>query len=268
MKTNWRLILLASIILSPYRLTAEETSDLPPRRDSVYRVNPAVDIPVLSAAALGATLPLLFEPQLIHQKCPCNPDDVNSFDRPVLGNQDATAGMISNYAVALAIAVPIALDGADQGFSKTFGEDLLVFTEVLSLNTAISHIGRYGVQRPRPVAYTANPPEGRAGEFLSFYSGHSASVFAALSAASMTYGYRYGHRVWPWLITAGVGVGESVLRVAAGRHFYTDVIAGAVMGTAIGTLVPFLHRRYRGSELTVVPTEDADGAQLVWSRKF
>ena len=144
----------------------------------------------------------------------------------------------------------------------------MVFIEVLSINTSVSHIARYGVQRARPVAYEANPPETRAGEFLSFYSGHVASVFAGLSAASMTYGYRYGHKVWPWLVTAGVGLGESALRVAAGRHFYTDVIVGAVLGTAVGTLVPYFHRRYRGSSLSLVPTLDEPGVQLIWRKKF
>ena len=240
----------------------------PSRGGSVYRISPAVDIPVLSAAALGATLPLLFESQLIHQKCPCDANGVNAFDRPVVGNNNVTAGTISDYTVGLALAVPLALDGADQGFNKTFWEDIFVYAESLAINTAVSHIARYGVQRPRPTAYGANPPETRAAEFLSFYSGHTASVFAGLSAASMTYGYRYGHKAWPWIVTAGVGVGESVLRVAAGRHFYTDVIAGAVAGTAVGTLVPYFHHRYRDSGLSLEPTEDDSGIKLVWRKNF
>ena len=32
-------------------------------------------------------------------------------------------------------------------------------------------------------------------------------------------------------------------RIAAGRHFYTNVVIGALAGTAVGTLVPFAHRR-------------------------
>ncbi|OGR89329.1 MAG: hypothetical protein A3A86_06910 [Elusimicrobia bacterium RIFCSPLOWO2_01_FULL_60_11] len=261
---------LAASILPPFAAAAEETpSALPtPRGGSVYRINPAIDFPVLGAAALGAIVPLFIEPQLIHRKCPCDPNDVNSFDRPVIGNHDETIGKISHFTVALAVAAPLVLDGADQGFNKAFAEDLMVYVEVLSLNTSLSHIARYGAQRPRPVAYEVSPPEIRAGEFLSFYSGHNASVFAALSAASMTYGYRYGHKAWPWAVTAVLGLGESAMRVAAGRHFYTDVIMGAAMGTAVGTLVPYLHRRYRKSSLTLAPTPDGSGAQLVWRKRF
>jgi len=259
------MFFLLIFIIFPFSIAAGETH---PSRGSVYRINPAIDYPLLSVAALGASVPLFFESQLIRQKCPCDSNNVNSFDRPVIGNQDAMAGTISHFTVALAIVAPVVVDIADQGFSKILVEDLLVYTEVLSINSSVSHIFRYGAQRPRPVAYEANPPEIRAGEFLSFYSGHSASVFAGLSAASMTYGYRYGHKVWPWFVTIGVGLGESALRVAAGRHFYTDVIAGAVMGTAVGTLVPYLHRRYRGSSLVLAPTVDEQGVQLVWRKNF
>lgn len=282
MKTIWLTLIISAFIMVPFAAAEGESSAQnanepqalnpsnppPPSRGSVYRINPAIDYTVLSVAALGATVPLFFESQLIHQKCPCDPNDVNSFDRPVIGNHDETAGTISQFVVVFSLVTPVVLDSADQGFNKNLAEDFLVYIEALSINTAVSHIARYGVQRARPVAYEANPPETRAGEFLSFYSGHSASVFAGLSAASMTYGYRYGHKVWPWLVTAGVGIGESVLRVAAGRHFYTDVIVGDIMGIAVGTLVPYLHRRYRDSSLTLVPTMDKPGIQLVLQKKF
>ena len=36
------------------------------------------------------------------------------------------------------------------------------------------------------------------------------------------------------------------LRVAAGKHFFTDVLTGAGVGSAVGFLVPYLHRRGEG----------------------
>jgi membrane-associated phospholipid phosphatase len=43
-------------------------------------------------------------------------------------------------------------------------------------------------------------------------------------------------------VIAGGGT-TGLLRVLAGKHFPTDVIVGAVAGSAVGLTVPFLHRR-------------------------
>lgn len=233
---------------------------------SVYEVQPWVDGPVLGAAALGASVPLFFQSRLVHKQCPCDPADVNSFDRPVIHDHSNAAAWTSHFVVALAIATPIVLDYKDLGWSKSFGEDMVVFTEVLSIDSSLSNLARYTVQRPRPEAYRQSPAPGDSGTFLSFYSGHAASTFAALSAASMTYGYRYGHRLWPWLATGGIGLGEAYLRSAAGKHFYTDNIVGILVGTTVGTVVPMLHKRHGPSSVMLVPEDH--GAQLVWRKTF
>ncbi|MEO1480709.1 MAG: phosphatase PAP2 family protein, partial [Myxococcota bacterium] len=51
--------------------------------------------------------------------------------------------------------------------------------------------------------------------------------------------WRYAAAGGAALWTAATGYG----RVAAGRHFYTDVLAGAVLGTTVGFLVPKLHEK-------------------------
>jgi membrane-associated phospholipid phosphatase len=56
----------------------------------------------------------------------------------------------------------------------------------------------------------------------------------------------------PFLIL-GVGLAAAsfvgTARVMAGRHFITDSIGGAIVGTSVGVLVPALH----GSPVRVVP---------------
>ena len=43
------------------------------------------------------------------------------------------------------------------------------------------------------------------------------------------------------LISFGMAAVTGALRMASGNHFFTDVITGAVIGTACVFLVPFLH---------------------------
>ena len=58
-------------------------------------------------------------------------------------------------------------------------------------------------------------------------------------------------------ITGAVGIG----RVAAGRHFPTDVIAGATVGTGIGVLVPHLHVKEPSDTQGGVPEVDGVNVQ-------
>ena len=63
-----------------------------------------------------------------------------------------------------------------------------------------------------------------------------------------------------------MGSSVAIERVADGRHFPSDVIVGAVMGTATGIAVPLLHARHRVSMagLIVRPTPD-DHVFIGWS---
>ncbi len=143
---------------------------------------------------------------------------------------------------------------------------MVVYAEVLSVNSAVSNLFRYTVQRPRPDAYALSPQPSQPGAFASFYSGHTASAFAALSAASMTYNLRYGPSPWPWVITGVVGLGEGATRILSGRHFYTDVLAGIVAGTSIGIAIPYLHERNKQSTVRITPEVSPDSALLVFEK--
>ena len=190
-------------------------------------------------------------------------------DRPVIQYHSAMARTTGDILVGMAIGIPALFDGMDIGFkSQAFKEDFVVYAEVLSVDSAISNAFRYTTQRPRPDAYRASPTPSQPGGFASFYSGHTASTFAALSAASMTYNLRYGPHVWPWLVTAGVGLGEGATRILSGRHFYTDVAAGMVAGTAIGTVIPYLHERNKRSTVQITPEFSPDSIQLVFKKDF
>jgi membrane-associated phospholipid phosphatase len=235
---------------------------------SVYEIHPWIDGPVSVTAALGAGVPIFFENQLIQKSAFLNRDDLPGIDRSAAGNHNSAVGFGSHLVVGAALVAPVIYDYTDVGWNRVYLEDMVVYTQTLAIQSAIANLARFGTKRARPDAYGMPQPVDQAQEFESFYSGHTASMFAGLTAMSITYTYRHGPSPWPWVITVVSGFGQGAMRVIAGRHFPTDVLAGAAVGGAIGTLVPVLHHRSRNSDVSVLPSFGADNAGLVFQKKF
>ena len=238
-----------------------------PRPLSVYRVSAKTDAPVMIAASLAVTLPYLFADRLITPRCPCNASEVNSFDRGAIGNTNDFARQLSDLTVGAVIIVPLAFDALQVREQPVFTEDAVVFAQTLLVNGALTTAAKFIVQRPLPRTYAGDPAlVGKPKGYRSFYSGHTSTVFAGLAAAAMTVRLRHGEKIWPWIATLVVGSSVAIERVADGRHFPSDVIVGALMGTATGIAVPWLHARTRSraGTITVAPAPDG-GVSLGFS---
>ena len=57
----------------------------------------------------------------------------------------------------------------------------------------------------------------------------------------------------PWIVGGVVATSVAYERVASGDHFPTDVAVAAVMGTAIGIAVPWLHLRRGRTSVQLTP---------------
>lgn len=210
----------------------------------VYDVRLAVDIPVTLGATALASVPYALSSKLIEPRCPCDRREVPRFDRFAIGLHSDAADVASDVAVALAVATPLAWDARRLGFGPALGADAAVLAETLAVNSALVVLAKYAAQRPLPRTYAGDPslvPSPRG--YRSFYSGHTSTAVSALTAAAWTSHLRDGPSAWPWLVAAGAGAGVGALRVAAGRHFPSDVAMGALAGFGVGTVVPLLHAR-------------------------
>jgi membrane-associated phospholipid phosphatase len=82
-------------------------------------------------------------------------------------------------------------------------------------------------------------------KYASFPSAHTSVAFAAVALECFHHGFLdtshtgWGAAVCP--VTIVVATGTALLRVAADRHWATDVIAGAVLGGTLGYAIPALH---------------------------
>lgn len=225
-------------------LLATLVQGAPARPQSVYNVSPKRDVAIILGASVTTLLGYVYADRLITPHCPCDPGEVNAFDRGAIGNTSPAARTLSDLTAAAAVGVPLVLDAVNLGQSRALVDDAIVFAQTLAINGVLVSATKIIVHRPLPRTYAGDSlligkPEG----YRSFYSGHTSLVFAALSASAMTVRLRYGEKTWPWIVTAVVGTSVGIERVADGRHFPTDVIVGAVVGTAVGIVVPSLHAR-------------------------
>ena len=244
--------------------TTEPSPPPPPPSPSVYEVHLAVDIPVTVAAASMGLVRILWEDDIARIRCPCDPAGLNAIDRGTVGNHSHAASLAGDITVYTVMAALPLADLVDLGFGRTWGEDFMVYAETLAVDTAIQNAVNFAVSRPRPRTYAGDPAFLKSGEgYLSFYAGHVATAFSALSAASVTIGRRYGQRVWPWILTAVLAGSVAFERVASGHHFPSDVAVAAVVGTAEGITIPWLHARKRTLPVTIAPSPTSPGLVLV-----
>ncbi len=170
-------------------------------------------------------------------------------DEGVKRNFSDRAATLSDATLAVTMLTPVLLQ-MPGGWNRDTGERLLLYGETISANLFVHSLTKYLVQRPRPYNYH---PDARVGEFarasekdshVSFFSGHTSSSFAAAVAGSYLFSSGSADReikALVWLFELTLASTTAQLRVRAGRHFYSDVITGAVVGSAIGFLVPALH---------------------------
>lgn len=212
---------------------------------SVYEIRPWLDGPLVVTTGLAYGALALFGPSSVVPHCPCSASEVPRIDQVALGKHNQAADSLSTATTLLALAAPVVVDAVDVGFTGPLAEDMVVYAEVLTISGTATELAKYVVQRPRPYVYGSTSPSviDSSSSYVSFFSGHTTTTFAALTSLSMTMSLRHGPQPWLWVLTALVGTSVAIERVAAGQHFPTDVMAGTVVGVGVGLLVPWLHER-------------------------
>ena len=151
---------------------------------------------------------------------------------------------------------------------QPFLEDALILAQAFAWNSALNLNVRAERVHPRPFVYgTAAPADERAkGQAAgAFYSGHAASAFLGAVYVSTVYPLRhpdFEHKGWLWAGSLTAATTAAALRVAAGKHFPSDMIAGAAMGSLVAAGFVQLHLK-DGAELwgwRATPWFTSDGA--------
>jgi membrane-associated phospholipid phosphatase len=129
-------------------------------------------------------------------------------------------------------------------------------------------------KRTRPFVYNENAPlekKVKTKARLAFFSGHTTNAFAGAIFFATTYNDYLPDSVLKPFVWGGSFLLASIVgysRIEAGKHFRSDVLAGAVVGSAIGYFIPRLHRRKQDSGLSVSPVYKDRQLQVVLNYSF
>jgi undecaprenyl-diphosphatase len=230
----------------------------PPRQDpgQHFTIDPVTDgLLIAGGASLTGLLSLVLSTGEIRPSPPGDPSKLLSIDRgAVTQTIDPNAALYSDVALYTSVGFAVLdtiLSGVRDG-SDSLLVDAVMYAETISLTEMITDITKIAVRRPRPIDYV-NCPQGTLSAGctsntdlqLSFFSGHAATVASIGATATYLAFLRSPDTPRPW-ITMGAAAAMTTFvsyeRVRSGNHFPTDVIAGAMVGTAVGILVPHLHR--------------------------
>lgn len=185
--------------------------------------------------------------------------EIPVFDRWDFGYYSKPLSTVSTVLAGLEFAVPVVINARDirSGKERPYGilTDFIIYTEVYCFSSSLAIYGKALEVHPRPLAFTMNAPEserrkGDAGS--SFFSAHTTSAFASAVFTGYTFQLKHPESplvpwVWGSMLATATTVGA--LRVASGKHFPSDLIVGAAVGSLFGYGIPRLHLNHLAKEI-------------------
>jgi membrane-associated phospholipid phosphatase len=204
-----------------------------------------------------------FHRQLAPDECRwCTPDAFDASMRNALRwNDTGLANTLSNvtgYVLAPVTAVGwMMLASGEHRTRRRAYDDVTPVIQSAIVASLLQHVTKLAVARQRPYAHYAAPGTLVPSEEdnVSFFSGHTTLTFSlAVSAGTVANmrGYAFAPYIWASGLTLAATTGY--LRVAADRHYVTDVLTGAAVGSLVGCVWPRLIHPHLRRDLVVVLT--------------
>jgi membrane-associated phospholipid phosphatase len=181
-----------------------------------------------------------------------NTENLPFWERPLVGRNVNWAAKSSSYILIFG-AYPI-VETLYKKNGQTAFYETMVLAELLFFDSGINLWVRSSALWPRPYYFE----EGREGEndkpeiLGAFYSGHASSTFALAMGWYQIKKMRSDTGVENW-VAFGIAALSSSLRVVAGRHYVSDVVAGAVVGSLLGYFYPLVRIGESPFKFSVMP---------------
>jgi len=171
-------------------------------------------------------------------------------------------GYVAVPALGLGLTAAASLVADDASWGRLI-DDTVPILETVTISQVVTQIAKFSVGRARPLVRFRDvvDPDDQDNN-LSFYSGHSALAFGVTVSAGMVARCN-NSSMEPviWGVGLPLSFATAYLRIAADKHYFTDVLTGSVVGVVAGLTIPRLMR----SDLDVAIVPSSNGVTLAGS---
>ncbi len=204
-------------------------------------------------------------PELAVKECRwCGVDSIDSSARNAVHWKDVNlAGTFSTldaYVAAPILGLSLLyFADKDASWRRLIDDTVPVFETVVLSETFVNLI-KITSGRQRPYAHFGDPTKDvpTSDDNASFVSGHSALGFAITTSAGMICHWRhYWTEPYVWGVGLTLSLSTEYFRMAADKHYLTDVLAGGLVGVGFGLTIPRLMKH----DVQIVPVPN--GAAVV-----
>ena len=218
---------------------------------SPYRTSWSNDGPALGTGIVFGVTGLIFDagiqPLSSSDIAALSRESLNALDRNATFRYSPDIASTSDLFFGAAIVAPLALFAGSEVRDdwETFAA---MYSETMMLAGSLTTFAKGTARRIRPYAYNPDVPmveKSTAEARRSFFSGHTSVAFSSAVFLSTVYGDYFPQSRWRPYVWSGTLLAAGMtgyLRYESGEHFPTDILVGAIVGSAIGYLVPAFHK--------------------------
>ena len=244
---NKTFLLITIISVALNNLFAISTAE----NKKTFNLSPALDISLATGALALCATTFAFDkftdfnrPELESDMFEKN--SINAFDRIFVNPYSKTLDAAGTVLASTVCVTPAVLMSAPKNQWLEVGA---MYAETMLFAWGFKELAKLCVNRSRPYMYFDERPQDEIdkGDWAtSFFSGHTTLAFAAATYTSYVFGKLMPNSALKIPVIAGaytLATTVAVTRIAGGCHFSTDVLVGALVGSACGFLVPFIHSK-------------------------